>query len=60
MVIVRPGRAELMFTAEQVASTLDPERWRIVTAAAPGRQTLDPDGRTITIRDAVLCAVRHY
>jgi thioredoxin reductase/SAM-dependent methyltransferase len=54
----RPNRADLMFTAEQIAATLNPADWRIVVAAAPDRQAVDPDGRSITIRDAVLHAVR--
>ena len=55
----RPNLPDLMFTADQVAAVLDPDDWHIV-AAAPERQTVDPDGRSITIRDAVLHAVRHY
>jgi SAM-dependent methyltransferase len=54
----RPHLPGLMFTAEQVAAVLDPDDWQIVTAAAPERQTVDPDGGSITIRDAVLHAVR--
>jgi SAM-dependent methyltransferase len=53
----RPRLAHLMFTAEQMASVLDPRDWDITTTA-PGRRAADPDGRTITIRDAVLHAVR--
>jgi SAM-dependent methyltransferase len=54
----RPHRPDLMFTADQVAATLDPDDWETVSAAAPERQILDPDGQQITIRDAVLRAVR--
>lgn len=54
----RPHRPDLMFTADQVASSLDPAVWDTVEATAPDRQTVDPEGRTITIRDAVLRAVR--
>jgi SAM-dependent methyltransferase len=54
----RTHRPDLMFTADQVAATLDPGEWEIAAATAPGRQALDPDGRQITIRDAVLRAVR--
>nr|MDT0659025.1 bifunctional NAD(P)/FAD-dependent oxidoreductase/class I SAM-dependent methyltransferase [Micromonospora sp. DSM 115978] len=54
----RPNLPELMFTAERVAAGLDPDQWEIVVADAPQRQTRDPEGRTITIRDAVLRAVR--
>jgi hypothetical protein len=56
----RPNRADLMFTAEQIAATLNPADWHIVVAAAPERQAADPDGRSITIRDAVLHAVRRH
>jgi thioredoxin reductase/SAM-dependent methyltransferase len=55
--IRRPHFPDLMFTAEQIAATLDPDDWHIV-ATAPERQAVDPDGRTITIHDAVLRAVR--
>jgi hypothetical protein len=47
-----------MFTAEELARTFDPDEWEIVFAGAPERQTKDPEGRTITIRDAVLRARR--
>ena len=48
----------LLFTADEIAAGLEPDAWRIVVADAPERQTLDPDGRPITIRDAVLRAER--
>jgi SAM-dependent methyltransferase len=54
----RPNLPDLFFTADQVAAALDPDDWRIIVAAAPERQTLDPDGRSVTIRDAVVHAVR--
>jgi SAM-dependent methyltransferase len=54
----RPHRPDLMFTADQVAATLDPDEWETISAATPERQILDPDGQQITIRDAVLRAVR--
>jgi hypothetical protein len=56
--IGRPNLPDLMFTAEQIAATLDPGEWEIVVAAAPERQAIDPDGQRVTIRDAVLHAVR--
>ena len=49
---------DFFYTADQVAAVLAPDDWQIVVAAAPGRQALDPDGRPITIRDAVLRAQR--
>lgn len=54
----RPHRPDLMFTADQVASSLDPADWDIVAATTPERQALDRDGQSITVRDAVLRAVR--
>jgi 2-polyprenyl-3-methyl-5-hydroxy-6-metoxy-1,4-benzoquinol methylase len=54
----RPRRPDLMFTAEQVAATLPADSWQIVRADAPSRDATDPDGQPITIRDAVLHAVR--
>jgi thioredoxin reductase/SAM-dependent methyltransferase len=54
----RPHLPELMFTADQIAASLDPGHWQVIDVAAPERQAVDPDGRSITIRDAVLRAVR--
>jgi SAM-dependent methyltransferase len=50
--------ADLFFTAEQVAAGLDPGDWQVVVAASPERQTLDSDGRPLTISDAVMHAIR--
>lgn len=49
---------EYFFTADDVAAVLDPDDWRIVVVGAPERQATDPDGRPVTIRDAVLRAER--
>ncbi len=54
----RPSLPDLLFTAEQVAATLEPGTWQIVVAAAPERQAVDPDGRPVSLRDAVLNATR--
>lgn len=54
----RPNLPDMFYTAEQIAATLDPDDWQIVVTAAPERQTADPDGRLITIRDTVLHAIR--
>ena len=54
----RPNLPDFFFTAEQIAATLAPDAWQIVVAGAPERQATDPDGRPITIRDAVLRAQR--
>ena len=54
----RPNLPKLFFTAEEIAGGLSPEEWQTIVADAPGRQALDPEGRAVTIRDAVLRAVR--
>jgi len=56
----RPNLPDMFYTAEQIAATLDPDDWQIVVTAAPERQTADPDGRLITIRDAVMHAIRRH
>jgi SAM-dependent methyltransferase len=56
----RPDRRDLMYTAEQIAATLDPQDWPEISATTPERQALDPDGRSIVIHDAVLRAVRRH
>ena len=56
--MLRHKNPELLFTAEQVAAALDSADWDIVTIGAPERQATDPEGNEITIRDAVLRAVR--
>jgi thioredoxin reductase/SAM-dependent methyltransferase len=48
---------EMMFTAEEVAASLDAGEWE-VRAETRSRAVTDPDGRDITIRDAVLVARR--
>lgn len=53
----RPRLPHLMCTAEEMATALDPSAWDI-TASAPERPGTDPDGRQITLTDAVLRAVR--
>ena len=54
----RPNLPDLFFTAEQVAAGLDPDDWQLVVAASPERQTLDAEGRPVTISDAVMHAIR--
>jgi hypothetical protein len=55
---MRRPHADLLLTADQIAAILDPDDWHIIAAAAPERQAVDPDGQSITIRDAVLHASR--
>ena len=57
--IPRPQMPDLFFTAEDVAALLDPHGWEIVVSEARGRSATDPEGRTVTIHDAVLRARRH-
>ncbi len=49
---------ELMFTADQIASSLDSESWEVLTAETRPRTVVDPDGNDTTIHDAVLVARR--
>ena len=52
--IPRPQMPDLFFTAEDVAALLDPHGWEIAVSEARGRSATDPEGRTVTIHDAVL------
>jgi thioredoxin reductase/SAM-dependent methyltransferase len=47
---------DMMFTADRLVAALDPDRWRIVAAQTRPRIVADPEGRDVTIRDAVLVA----
>jgi thioredoxin reductase/SAM-dependent methyltransferase len=49
---------DMMFTAEQVAASLDSTAWDVLVAEARPRAAVDPDGRDMTIHDAVLVARR--
>ncbi|MET7460909.1 FAD-dependent oxidoreductase [Nonomuraea sp. NPDC005501] len=49
---------DMMFTAEEVASSLDPAAWEVLAAEARPRPAVDPEGRDITLHDAVLVARR--
>ena len=55
----RPPEPDLFFTGDDIAARLDPGDWAVDTNAAPGRDTTDPEGRTVTIHDTVLRARRH-
>jgi thioredoxin reductase/protein-L-isoaspartate O-methyltransferase len=54
----RPHLPDFLYTPEDVSATLDAAEWEVTAATAPGRQALDPEGRSVTIRDAVVRAVR--
>ncbi|MFC4017755.1 FAD-dependent oxidoreductase [Micromonospora sp. GCM10011542] len=49
---------DMMYTAEEVAGSLDPARWEVLVAEARPRTSTDPEGREITLHDAVLRARR--
>lgn len=49
---------DMMYTGEEIASSLDQDVWDVVAAEARPRSTVDPDGNEITIHDAVLVARR--
>ncbi|MDQ1702185.1 MAG: hypothetical protein QOF57_1437 [Frankiaceae bacterium] len=53
----RPALAEMGWTAHEVAASLG-EGWTIEVAEARPRTATDPEGREVTIRDAVLRARR--
>lgn len=49
---------DMMFTASEVAASLDRTRWEVLAAEARPRTRAGPDGRDIAIDDAVLVARR--
>jgi hypothetical protein len=49
---------EVHFTADEVASGLDPDRWEIAVAEARTRPATAHDGHEMVLRDAVLRARR--
>jgi SAM-dependent methyltransferase len=54
----RPPVPALFSSPAEIAARLDPEAWDVVVAASPERSAVDPEGRTVTIRDAVMKAAR--
>ena len=56
--IPRPQLPELFFTAADVAASLAAQEWTVLVEEARARQALDPDGRSVTVHDAVLRAQR--
>ncbi len=54
----RPQWPELYFTADEIASILDPALWSIAVREARPRESKDPEGNTVTVRDEVLAARR--
>ncbi|MQY02664.1 methyltransferase domain-containing protein [Actinomadura macrotermitis] len=49
---------DMMYTAEEVAASLDPAAWEILAADSRPRTATTPEGRDVTIHDAVLFARR--
>jgi len=55
--VTRPFPREMFATGEEMATVLDPAEWAIETGA-PERQAAGPEGTLVTLRDALLRAVR--
>ncbi|MFF3672074.1 FAD-dependent oxidoreductase [Microtetraspora malaysiensis] len=49
---------DAMFTGEEIAAELDPTAWQVLAAESRPRPVTDPQGRPITVHDAVLVARR--
>jgi SAM-dependent methyltransferase len=54
----RPPKADLFFTAADVAASLDPREWVIVVSATRERAAADPEGHPVTVHDTVVRAER--
>jgi thioredoxin reductase/SAM-dependent methyltransferase len=54
----RPHEPDLFFTAEEIASSLDPDDWDVVVADARPRPAGAHEGDVATVHDAVLVARR--
>ena len=55
--VQRPFPRDMFATGEEMATVLDPARWAVENSA-PQRQASGPEGTLMTLRDAVLHAVR--
>lgn len=58
--VPRPKDPALFFTGDEIAATLEPDSWQIVTNAVPERTATDPGGQQVTIRDTVFRARRRH
>ena len=56
--IARGEERDLYLTAEDAAVDLDPGAWEILVSEARPRPATDPQGRAVTVHDAVLVARR--
>ncbi|SDY56426.1 Methyltransferase domain-containing protein [Modestobacter sp. DSM 44400] len=54
----RPDIPGMFWTAEEIADSLDADRWNMLVAEARPRPGRDPEGRELTLHDAVLRACR--
>jgi hypothetical protein len=54
----RTGPAGRFWSAQDIATRLDPGSWQIIVADAPGRSATDLDGQPVMVRDTVLRAAR--
>jgi SAM-dependent methyltransferase len=54
----RPDMPEMFFTAEEVAGSLEVDRWDVVTAEARPRPGLYHEGKHLTVHDATVVARR--
>jgi SAM-dependent methyltransferase len=52
----RPHEPDMFFTAEEVAASLDADRWDVVAAEAAPRPAAPHEGEVATVYDAVLVA----
>lgn len=53
-----PDVPGMFWTAEEVAASLDRDRWEVLVAEDRPRTARDPEGREVTLHDAVLRVVR--
>lgn len=54
----RNGRPDLFWYAEDIAASLEAERWEVRVAEGAGRSAEDFDGQQVMVRDTVLRAAR--
>ena len=54
----RPRGAGVLYAAAEIAALLEPAAWEVLEATARERSAVDPEGRTVTVRDTVVRALR--
>lgn len=55
---IRPRHGDVLFLPEEITALLQPASWTVVAAESRPRTTIDGDGRTVQVADAVLVARR--